>query len=152
MAVEVGIVVVWIMWAIRVELPVVVVHCAFAVHSPEESKDECDHPQHHTAEGERLQAALGRGQEGCGASGHNEEGSNEDGSVVQGRHPVPGLELLSGGESAGAGRLAGVTHFQIVPASVLAMGSDCDQTSRFFTPVILSQQESCARSPFHLPW
>lgn len=91
MAAEVGVVVVWIMWTLWVELPVVVVCGTFAVHSPEQPQDEHDHPQHHAAEGESLQATLGRGQEGCGAPGHNEEGSDEDCSMVQGRHPHPGL-------------------------------------------------------------
>lgn len=88
-AAEVG-VVVWIMWALWVELPVVVVYCTFAVHSPEEPQYEHDHPQHHTAEGESLQAALVRGQEGCRPPGHNEEGSDKDSSMVQGRHCPPG--------------------------------------------------------------
>lgn len=94
MAAEVGVVIVWIMWTFRVEILLVVVRSTFAVHSPEQTQDEHDHPQNHTAEGERLQAALGRVQEGCGASGHDEEGSDEDCSVVQGRHPRPGLELF----------------------------------------------------------
>lgn len=87
MAAQVGVVVVRVVWTLGVELLVVVVCGAFTVHGPEEPQDEHDHPQHHAAEGERLQAALGRGQEGCGAAGHDEEGSDEDCSVVQGRHP-----------------------------------------------------------------
>lgn len=78
------------MWTPWFELLVVVVCSTFTVHSPEQPQDEHDHPQHHAAEGESLQAALVRGQEGCGAPGHNEEGSDEDCSVVQGRHPSPG--------------------------------------------------------------
>lgn len=91
MAAEVRVVVVWIMRALRVELAVVVVYGIFAVHCPEETQDEHDHPQHHAAQGESLQAALGRGHEGRGPPGHYEEGSDEDCSVVQGRHPPPGL-------------------------------------------------------------
>lgn len=91
MAAEVGIVVVRVMWTLLIELPVVVVYGTFAVHSPEEPQDEHDNPQHHTTEGKSLQAALVGDQEGCCTPGHNEEGSDEDSSVVQGRHPPPGL-------------------------------------------------------------
>lgn len=98
MAAQVGVVVVRVVRALRVELLVVVVGGALAVHGPEEPQDEHDHAEHHAAEGERLQAALRRGQEGCGAAGHDEEGAHEDGSVVQGRHascrPAPGTLAL----------------------------------------------------------
>lgn len=86
MAAEVGVIVVGIVGALWVKLAVIVVHGALAVHSPEEPQDEHDDPQHHAAEGERLQATLVRGQEGGGAPGHDEEGSDEDCSVVQGGH------------------------------------------------------------------
>lgn len=93
MVAEVSVIIVGIVWAAWVELLVVVVPGTFAVHGPEQPQDEQDHPQHHAAEGESLQAALVRGQEGCGAPGHDEEGSHEDCSVVQGRHPPPGSPL-----------------------------------------------------------
>lgn len=86
MAAQAGVVVVRVVWTLWVKLLGAVVQRTFTVHGPEEPQDEHDHPQHHAAEGERLQAALGRGQEGCGAAGHDEEGSDEDRSVVQGRH------------------------------------------------------------------
>lgn len=76
MAAEVWIFGVWVMRTVWVELPVVVVCATFAVHRPEEPQDEHDHPQHHAAEGESLQAALGRGHEGRGPPGQYEEGSD----------------------------------------------------------------------------
>lgn len=82
MAAQVGVIVVWVVWTVWVKFLVVVVSSTFTVHGPEEPQDEHEHPQHHAAEGERLQAALVRSQEGCGAPGHDEEGSDEDGSVV----------------------------------------------------------------------
>lgn len=82
MAAQVGVIVVGVVWTVLVILLVVVVSSTFTVHGPEEPQDEHEHPQHHAAEGECLQAALVRSQEGCGASGHDEEGSDEDGSVV----------------------------------------------------------------------
>lgn len=82
MAAQVGVIVVRVVGAIGLKLLLVVVSSTFTVHGPEEPQDEHEHPQHHAAEGERLQAALVRSQEGCGAPGHDEEGSDEDGSVV----------------------------------------------------------------------
>lgn len=90
MAAEVGRVVVGIVRTVRVKLLMVVVRGAFAVHGPEESKDERHDPQHHTAEGEGLEPALVRGQEGSGAPGHDEESSDEDRSVVQRGHLTRG--------------------------------------------------------------
>lgn len=82
MAAQVGVIVVGVVWTVWVKLLLVVVSSAFTVHGPEEPQDEHEHPQHHAAEGERLQAALVRSQEGCGAPGSDEEGSDEDGSMV----------------------------------------------------------------------
>lgn len=82
MAAHAGVVVVRVVGTLGVKLLLVVAGSTFAVHGPEEPQDEHEDPQHHAAEGERLQAALVRGQEGCGAPRDDEEGSDEDGSVV----------------------------------------------------------------------
>lgn len=94
MAAEVRVVVVGIMRTLRVELSVVVVHGILFIHRPEKPQDEHDHPQHHATEGESLQAVVGGGHKGRGPSGHYEEDSDKDCSVVQGRHPPPGLEVF----------------------------------------------------------
>lgn len=133
MAGVVGVVVVRVMGTVRVEIPLVVGRYAFAVHGPEESQDEHDHPQHHAAQRESLQAALVGGQEGCGAPGHNEEGSDEDCSVVQGRHLPTGLQPVSE-LSAGLGP-AGRCHSHVNSSTERGppVHSDEDQRSTRFT-------------------
>lgn len=104
MAAVAGVFIVRVVRAVGVKLLLVVVGGALAVHGPEEPQDEHDHPQHHAAQGEGLQAALRRGQEGGGAARHDEEGADENGTVVQGRHP-PDCEV-----SAEAERMASLGY------------------------------------------
>lgn len=85
---RVVVVVVGVVGALPGELPVAVVgrRRRLAVHGPEEPQDEHDGAEHHAAQGEGLQAALGRGEEGRGAPRHDEEDPYEDGPVVERRH------------------------------------------------------------------
>ena len=83
---KVGVVVVGIVRTLSVVFSVAVVDRGLGVHGPKEPQDEHDGPEHHAAEGEGLQAALGRGEEGGRAPGHYEEDPHEDGPVMQRRH------------------------------------------------------------------